>query len=693
MTKKIIFIFLLTFFLKSLVAQDPPKPDIRCISIDVDQVTLSWNIHLVGYDTTEFKLYHIYKSYDGTFWQRAGSTGNTDSTFTYTEDLAQSSRVYYYMESQISAGNTTSPPSETVSSIFLTLLNTGVEPIANLSWNHLSQDLTGLYHIFRKDESSDWKLIDSTMSPSYQDTITYPYCEDTTLYYKVEITDPAIGCTSTSTIVDGFFVDGFVPGNNIDIVEMDSVSVAYNGFVSISWEPFAVKDLSYYIIFRNDLPPFGTWLRIDTVPGNVLNYEDVSKLANEKVVSYRIQAVDSCDKGGLGGYQFAFETIFLDTIRFDYCDTSISLSWNPMEDFDPPVQGYEIYEFDTTTKQSVLIDIVQESSYEYTWSFQPDSTYCYYIRAFNAQNKTSSSCIQCKQIDRPDQPDYLNFIKASVDTSTNNSIILTINVDTDPFGTKCIIYRKTDQGAPYDSITTIPIIDNNPIIYNDHDVEVSTEDYYYKIIIIDECNHRTYLPDNENHTIHLSGYSVDKTTNILNWNFYESTVAEVLEYRLIRLINDTVNTVITLSSSTNNYEDDISQFWESGGRFSYLVEARIKLDTSPPEIDSLSVFSNETNVAQISGIIMPNAFTPNFDGINDTYGPVNYFPDEGADFIFLIYNRWGQKIYETTNITNAYWDGNFEGQPSPTGVFIYYLYYSPSENQQFEEKGTFTLLR
>ena len=98
-------------------------------------------------------------------------------------------------------------------------------------------------------------------------------------------------------------------------------------------------------------------------------------------------------------------------------------------------------------------------------------------------------------------------------------------------------------------------------------------------------------------------------------------------------------------------------------------------------------------VSQVSGINMPNAFTPNYDGINDTYGPVNYFPDEQANFLFIIYNRWGQKIHEATSINGAPWNGTFDGQPSPTGVYIYYLYYSPSENQQFEEKGTFTLLR
>jgi len=449
-----------------------------------------------------------------------------------------------------------------------------------------------------------------------------------------------------------------------------------------------------YIIFRNNNPPTGTWLRIDTVPGDVLNYEDISKLANEKVVSYRVQAVDSCDKGGLGGYQFAFETIYLNPLQFNYCDTSLTLNWNPMEDFEPPVTGYEIYQYDTLTNKSVLIDIVQETSYDYTWSFQPDSTYCYYVRAFNSENRTSSSCVQCKKINRPDQPDYLNFLKASVDTASNSSAILTVDVDTDPYGTKCLILRKPEPDASYDTIATIPITDTSPIIFNDSTADVNYIDYYYEVIIIDECDHRTYLPVNENHTILLQGYPSDQETNSLEWNAYESTIAQVIGYRLIRLINNTVNTVIPLSSTTNNYQDDISHFGTTGGQFSYVVEALIKPDQSPAGIDTISVLSNKRVVSQVSGIYMPNAFTPNNDKVNDTFGPVNLYPVQNANFIFQIYSRWGEMIYETNDLNeDTNWDGMFEGQPSPTGVYVYYLYYSPTENQQFKEKGTFTLLR
>src|SRR5438874_7649950 len=68
--------------------------------------------------------------------------------------------------------------------------------------------------------------------------------------------------------------------------------------------------------------------------------------------------------------------------------------------------------------------------------------------------------------------------------------------------------------------------------------------------------------------------------------------------------------------------------------------------------------SNYAEVVPHPRLFIPNAFTPNNDGINDYFG-VN---GEGLqNFHILIYNRWGQVIFESTN-PHATWDGTFKGQ-------------------------------
>lgn len=68
-------------------------------------------------------------------------------------------------------------------------------------------------------------------------------------------------------------------------------------------------------------------------------------------------------------------------------------------------------------------------------------------------------------------------------------------------------------------------------------------------------------------------------------------------------------------------------------------------------------------------IYIPNAFSPNFDGINDEFGVLG----EGIiSMHFQIFSRWGELVYETTD-TDAYWDGQFKGKPVRAGVYVWQL--------------------
>jgi gliding motility-associated-like protein len=67
---------------------------------------------------------------------------------------------------------------------------------------------------------------------------------------------------------------------------------------------------------------------------------------------------------------------------------------------------------------------------------------------------------------------------------------------------------------------------------------------------------------------------------------------------------------------------------------------------------------------------LPNSFTPNGDGINDCFGLRNWGSITLLEF--SIYNRWGQKVFETKNPSDC-WDGRFQGEIQPSGGFIYII--------------------
>lgn len=90
-------------------------------------------------------------------------------------------------------------------------------------------------------------------------------------------------------------------------------------------------------------------------------------------------------------------------------------------------------------------------------------------------------------------------------------------------------------------------------------------------------------------------------------------------------------------------------------------------------------------------IAVPNAFTPNGDGLNDYLYPMNAYKAEGL--IFRVYNVYGQKVFETRD-PQARWDGTFNGQPQASGNYVWMLEYKHTDTQRyFKLKGSTMLIR
>jgi gliding motility-associated-like protein len=90
-----------------------------------------------------------------------------------------------------------------------------------------------------------------------------------------------------------------------------------------------------------------------------------------------------------------------------------------------------------------------------------------------------------------------------------------------------------------------------------------------------------------------------------------------------------------------------------------------------------------------SYIGMPNAFTPKGEK-NKIFRP-SHLGDMTLKY-FGIYNRWGIKLFETTDV-NMGWDGNYKGEPQPMGVYIYIIEAATAKGQKFHKQGTVTLIR
>jgi len=92
-----------------------------------------------------------------------------------------------------------------------------------------------------------------------------------------------------------------------------------------------------------------------------------------------------------------------------------------------------------------------------------------------------------------------------------------------------------------------------------------------------------------------------------------------------------------------------------------------------------------------SKLEMPNAFSPNGDGINDIYKAKDNHQSI-IEFHAYIYNRWGQKLYEWTDIDDG-WDGKYKGSDVKQGVYYVLVKAKGADGRTYNIKRDVNLLR
>jgi gliding motility-associated-like protein len=101
--------------------------------------------------------------------------------------------------------------------------------------------------------------------------------------------------------------------------------------------------------------------------------------------------------------------------------------------------------------------------------------------------------------------------------------------------------------------------------------------------------------------------------------------------------------------------------------------------------DTINIYLEDCNCI----LYIPNSFTPNFDNRNDKFSPISEC--DFKEYSFRIFNRWGEKIFETNNYYDS-WDGTYHGRLCQIGVYVYLLRYKYDSG--YEQKyGHVTLLK
>lgn len=131
------------------------------------------------------------------------------------------------------------------------------------------------------------------------------------------------------------------------------------------------------------------------------------------------------------------------------------------------------------------------------------------------------------------------------------------------------------------------------------------------------------------------------------------------------------------------YEENTEYTFNQAGSFSVCLFEILGSDTINI-YDPINVSISE------SELIMPNAFSPNGDGINDIYKAKTF--KSIVEFHAVIFNRWGQKVFEWTDPSTG-WDGTFKGKNIAQGVYFVNVKAKGADGKLFHIRRDVNLLR
>lgn len=194
-----------------------------------------------------------------------------------------------------------------------------------------------------------------------------------------------------------------------------------------------------------------------------------------------------------------------------------------------------------------------------------------------------------------------------------------------------------------------------------------------------EPNPNHIFPSFGTYEIELIGYDticMRSDTTYRTISFVDSSVAPVVQASISSCSNGEVDIAL------DNDRGNLLYQWETEGQYYEGRAPGIRYQTPGSKeiyltvVDTLcsktftEVFTLDVREIR-NEVFAPNAFTPNGDGLNDQFEIYGDPCETGANL--RIFNRWGSLVYETDQPYQKFWDGNFNGQQAPSGVYTYIL--------------------
>ncbi len=656
------------------------SPNLHCTNVlNNGDVALTWEIPLDTAGT--FNSYHVYGSpnLNGPYLVIDSIFNYNQNTYTHLGAGCQQAPMYYFVRSRSGCfGKVLTPPKDTLQTIFVNI-GAAVGNNYTVSWNALNTPPLSssypFYRVFKRVDSGPWQ-VSTTPNLFFDDS--FLNCS-AAIKYRVELQD-SIGCVSSSNIDSVIFTNNVPPVNmNLDSVSVDLASQ----LTQLGWSPSLDTDVDRYIILQEIN---GVLTPIDTIFGyNNTSYLNLNSNPGNGPEIYGIAALDSCDN--FGNASLLHHSIYL-THQVNGCLGKVDLAWSPYFGFNG-ISNYLIY-VKKDNQPYTLAATVSGATQTFTYTnMNNSSTYCFYVRAMSNTGAISASsnevCFVANVIDLADFT-YMNY--ATVENDFTAALKCYIDTAAD-----IASYIVTRRKLPFGSNDTLGVflIDTYDefIRYYDNSTKAQEAAYEYKIFIIDACGNLTGV-SNIGTTIFLQGEAMPGFTNKLSWNFYKAWDGKVATYNLYTCddkLKQNPNLVASFDSTGKYFEHYVAEITPADGTICYFIEA---LEGTGNQYGFLEKsYSNVICLEQEPVLYIPNAFV--FGGLSKDFGPKGIYENMAAEYNFSIWNRWGEKIFETKT-PGQNWDATYKGSKVPIGVYVYMLDFTSIKGKSINSVGIVTVI-
>ena len=476
------------------------------------------------------------------------------------------------------------------------------------------------------------------------------------------------GCTDTLVREKGIRIYKELP---IELPEIDLVTVESDQLVELSFDMTPKFAFNRYLIHEaNQLINDITILkRKDTalvLPG---------LLVDSNQYCFNVEMIDKCEFSHPGDTHC---TVLLTVDRSQ--EEVTVLNWTSYVGWDS-VLNYTIYR----GKPGLLLNPIAElpeTATGYIDSGVCNQEYQYAVKAIRRGDsaKSTSNYVEF-------QPEYvfqINPLRAHLATVNNGAVEFYWQKSIQRNVKNYIIDRKA-----FDNVWIKGWKRTGDTVFIDTLAKTQEKNYYYQVRVVDDCDYQS-TESNLASSILLQAVPTDRNFQ-LSWNHYRDWPKGVASYIVQRrsVEGAPFRTLGVLPGVDTSFLDT-SAFLLFEKSFSYrvlAVENHRLADTSK---------SNIRTVEPLPTLFVPNAFTPNNNGVNDVFlfKAVALLPDSVQDnnFKMSIFNRWGQQVFEA-NSQHDGWDGTFNGQACQQDVYVYIISAQGLDGSLLYRKGTITLLR